>query len=59
MFQFKIQSPRLFVCQRNKTGQVLTIKLYRENFLQLYEAIRPGIVDWKRVVKQFRKLQSM
>lgn len=26
---------------------------------QLYEAIRPGIVNWKRVVKIFRKLQSM
>ncbi|KAL3102281.1 hypothetical protein niasHS_003690 [Heterodera schachtii] len=26
---------------------------------QLYECIRPGIVQWKRVVKQFRKLQSM
>jgi len=26
---------------------------------QLYDAIRPGIVNWKRVVRQFRKLQSM
>lgn len=26
---------------------------------QLYDAIRPGIVNWKRVVKQFRKLQGM
>jgi len=26
---------------------------------QLYESIRPGIVNWKRVVKRFRKLQSM
>uniref|UniRef100_A0A183BXU2 Calponin-homology (CH) domain-containing protein n=1 Tax=Globodera pallida TaxID=36090 RepID=A0A183BXU2_GLOPA len=25
----------------------------------LYDCIRPGIVQWKRVVKQFRKLQSM
>ncbi|KAI1732890.1 calponin homology (CH) domain-containing protein [Ditylenchus destructor] len=26
---------------------------------QLYDAIRPGIVNWKRVVRHFRKLQSM
>lgn len=26
---------------------------------QLYDYIRPGIVNWKRVVKTFRKLQGM
>lgn len=29
------------------------------SFFQLYDIIRPGIVNWKRVVKKFSKLKGM
>ena len=28
-------------------------------FLQLYDVIRPGLVDWNRVVKKFHKMRMM
>jgi plastin-3 len=48
----------IFKVVLNKVFSLLESRLMFSSF-QLYDTISPGIVNWKRVVKQFRKLAAM